>query len=151
MKMIILKMPAIDVGGSWGFGNDLLGHMEEAKYHLSQKAGWSYDVVRDMTKQPSQCDKLSYVVKDLQVGAPLADHGQSPSHQYGMIQVEVPGRMSPSLFRQVALPRPAQHLLSDNDHEQCTGNEIQFFPMVCTWCFFSLVSPLKVLSTKQVI
>ena len=54
MKMIILKMPAIDVGGSWGFGNDLLSHMEEAKYHLSQKAGWSYDVVRDMTKQPLQ-------------------------------------------------------------------------------------------------
>ena len=54
MKIIILKMPAIDVGGSWGFGNDLLGHMEEAKYHLSQKAGWPYFVVRDVTKQPSQ-------------------------------------------------------------------------------------------------
>lgn len=54
MKMIILKMPAIDVGGSWGFGNDLLSHMEEAKHHLSQKAGWPYFVVRDVTKQPSQ-------------------------------------------------------------------------------------------------
>ena len=71
----------------------------------------------------------------------MANHGQSLSHQYGMIQGEVLGRMSPSLFRPAALPRPVQHLLSDNDHEQCTGNEIQFFPMVCTGCFFTGIPP----------
>ena len=46
-----------------------------------------------------------------QLEAPLADHGQSLSRQGGTIQGEVPRRMSPSLFRQVAQPRPVQYLL----------------------------------------
>ena len=40
----------------------------------------------------------------------MAAHGQSLSHQGGMIREEAPRRMSPSLFQQDAQPRPVKYI-----------------------------------------